>query len=53
MIRDTVSGVPIVSTRVYWGLYWGPLFRETTICGGISNCSNIACSGSMNYECLC
>ena len=30
-IRGTFLGVPIVRTIVYWGLYWVPLFRETTI----------------------
>ena len=24
-------GVPIMRTIVFWGLYWGPLFWETTI----------------------
>ena len=24
-IRDTLWGVPIIRTIVYWGLYWGPL----------------------------
>ena len=24
-IRDTILGVPIVRTIVFWGLYWGPL----------------------------
>ena len=30
-IRGTFLGAPIIWTIVYWGLYWGPLFRETTI----------------------
>ena len=30
-IRGTLLGVPIIRVIVYWGLYWGPLFRETTI----------------------
>ena len=24
-IRGTISGVPIIRTIVFWGLYWGPL----------------------------
>ena len=24
-------GFPIARTMVFWGLYWGPLFRETSI----------------------
>ena len=30
-IRVPFLGVPIIRTIVHWGLYWGPLFRETTI----------------------
>ena len=30
-IRGTILGVPITRIIIYWGLYWGPLFRETTI----------------------
>ena len=30
-IWDTLLGVPIIEILRYWGLYWGPLFRETTI----------------------
>ena len=29
-IRGTF-GVPIVRIIIFWGLSWGPLFRETTI----------------------
>ena len=31
-IRGTYLGVLIVRTIVFWGLYWVPLSRETTIC---------------------
>ena len=24
-IRGTLSGIPIIRTIVFWGLYWGPL----------------------------
>ena len=27
----TWLGVPMIRTRILWGLYWGPLFWETTI----------------------
>ena len=30
-IRGTILGVPIIRTIVFWGLYWGSLFWETTI----------------------
>ena len=30
---DTFLGVPIIRTIIFWGLYWGPLFLETTIYG--------------------
>ena len=30
IIRGTILGVPIIRTRVFWGLYGVPLFRETT-----------------------
>ena len=30
-IRDTILGAPIIRTIVYWGLYSGSLFWETTI----------------------
>ena len=30
-MRGTFLGVPIIRTMVFWGLYWGPLSRETTI----------------------
>ena len=23
-IRDTIFGVPLIRTIVFWGLYWGP-----------------------------
>ena len=29
-IKGTFLGVPIIRTIMCWGLYWGPLFRETT-----------------------
>ena len=29
-IRGTFLGVPIIRTIIYWGLYWGTLFWETT-----------------------
>ena len=33
-IRGTILGVPIIRTIVFWGLYWGPVFWESTIlCG--------------------
>ena len=31
-MRGTVLGVPIIRTVVGWGLYWVPLFWESTIC---------------------
>ena len=30
-IRGTLLGVLVIRTIVFWGLYWGPLFWETTI----------------------
>ena len=30
-IMGTFLVVPTIRTTVFWGLYWGPLFRETTI----------------------
>ena len=30
-IRGTFFGVPIIRIIVFWGLYWVPLFWETTI----------------------
>ena len=34
-IRGTFLGVPIIRTIIFWGgLFWGPLFRATTILGG-------------------
>ena len=30
-IRGTILGVPIIRIIVFWGLYWGPSFREITI----------------------
>ena len=30
-IRSTLLGVPIIRTRVFGGLYWGPLFQETPV----------------------
>ena len=30
-IRGTFLGVPIMRTIVYWVLYWGPLFGESTM----------------------
>ena len=30
-LRGTLLGVPIIRIIVCWGLYWGPLFWETTI----------------------
>ena len=30
-IRGTILGIPIKRIRVFWGLYWVPLFMETTI----------------------
>ena len=30
--RGSLLRVPIIRTVVSWGLYWGPLFRETTKC---------------------
>ena len=32
-IRDTFLGIPIIRTIVLWGLYWVPLFWETTTWG--------------------
>ena len=32
-IRGTFLGVPIIRTVVFGGLYWGPLFWESTISG--------------------
>ena len=29
--RGTILGVPVIRTIVFWGLYWEPLFMETTI----------------------
>ena len=29
-VRGTILGVPIIKLRIFWGPYWGPLFRETT-----------------------
>ena len=29
--RGTILGVPVIRTIVFWGLYWDPLFMETTI----------------------
>ena len=30
VLFDLRGGVPIIRIIAYWGLYWGPLFRETT-----------------------
>ena len=30
-IRGTALVIPIIRLTVYWGLYWVPLFSETTI----------------------
>ena len=31
-IRGTFLEVPIIRIGIFWGVYWGPLFREITIC---------------------
>ena len=41
-IRGTILGVPIVRTLVFWGLYWGPLFRETTTSSRLKATASLA-----------
>ena len=31
-VRGTILGVPMIRSKIYWRVFWGPLFRETTIC---------------------
>ena len=36
-IRGTFLGVPIISTIVFWGLYWGsPILGNHHICAGFA-----------------
>ena len=47
------GGVPIIGIVEYWGLYWGPLFRETTT-GRLPNIevpTRASYSDGKNYFC--
>ena len=59
-IRGTILGDPIIRTIVFWGLYWVPLFGETTMStmcrigrGTDGRKWNVASTGSCVSEMLC
>ena len=50
-IRGTFLGVPIIRTVVFGGLYWGPLFWQSTIFWGEAHAGHVIASPPEQTSC--